>query len=106
MTSFRTEAILTPIIWELVLKSGDRPAGAWMPLSLGQVCSCWFSCKFIPVLNQCIGTGGTVAGVGQYLKSKNEDILIAIADPEGSGLYNKVGAGLYIYPQEADNFRR
>ncbi|KIK09826.1 hypothetical protein K443DRAFT_433 [Laccaria amethystina LaAM-08-1] len=36
------------------------------------------------------GTGGTVAGVGQYLKSANENIRVAIADPEGSGLYNKV----------------
>ena len=77
-----------------------------MPLSLGQVSSSWFPCKFISVLNQSIGTGGTVAGVGQYLKSKNEDILIAIADPQGSGLYNKVGAGLYIYLREADNFCR
>jgi cysteine synthase A len=36
------------------------------------------------------GTGGTVAGVGHYLKSMSQDILVAIADPEGSGLYNKV----------------
>ena len=36
------------------------------------------------------GTGGTVAGVGQYLKSMNQDVFVAIADPEGSGLYNKV----------------
>ena|SRR6266545_2008036 len=36
------------------------------------------------------GTGGTVAGTGQYLKSMNEDIYIAIADPDGSGLFNKV----------------
>jgi cysteine synthase A len=37
-----------------------------------------------------IGTGGTIAGVGRYLKSENEDVIIALADPEGSGLYNKV----------------
>lgn len=36
------------------------------------------------------GTGGTVAGVGHYLKSMSQDVLVAIADPEGSGLYNKV----------------
>ncbi|KAF7427906.1 hypothetical protein PC9H_007123 [Pleurotus ostreatus] len=30
------------------------------------------------------------AGVGQYLKSMNEDVIVALADPEGSGLYNKV----------------
>ena len=48
---------------------------------------------------QSIGTGGTVAGVGQYLKSKNEDIVVAIADPEGSGLYNKVGSRRCILPR-------
>jgi cysteine synthase len=37
-----------------------------------------------------VGTGGTVAGVGRYLKSKDENIIVAISDPEGSGLYNKV----------------
>jgi cysteine synthase A len=36
------------------------------------------------------GTGGTVAGTGQYLKSMDPDVFVAIADPEGSGLYNKV----------------
>lgn len=38
-----------------------------------------------------LGTGGTIAGVGQYLKAKNGDVIIALSDPEGSGLYNKVG---------------
>lgn len=37
-----------------------------------------------------LGTGGTIAGVGQYLKSKNKDVIVALSDPEGSGLYNKV----------------
>jgi len=98
MIFFRTEATLMPIIWERALKSGGRPAGAWMPSSLAQVSSGWTPCKFLSVLNQNKGTGGTVAGVGKYLKSKNEDILIAIADPEGSGLYNKVGARLRKHP--------
>jgi cysteine synthase A len=40
------------------------------------------------------GTGGTVAGVGRYLKSMNEDVYVAIADPEGSGLFNKVKHGV------------
>lgn len=30
------------------------------------------------------GTGGTVSGVGRYLKSKNPDIQIIAADPQGS----------------------
>lgn len=35
-----------------------------------------------------VGTGGTLAGVSNYLKEKNKDIRIGLADPEGSALYN------------------
>lgn len=34
-----------------------------------------------------VGTGGTLAGVSRYLKEKNPDIKIALADPMGSALY-------------------
>jgi cysteine synthase A len=34
------------------------------------------------------GTGGTLAGVGTYLKSKRDDIQVVLADPQGSVLYN------------------
>ncbi len=33
------------------------------------------------------GTGGTLAGVGKYLKSKNDAVRIGLADPGGSGLH-------------------
>jgi cysteine synthase A len=59
-----------------------------MRLSVGQVMGL-LPFVSIPHLT-FIGTGGTIAGVGRYLKSKNEDVIIALADPEGSGLYNKV----------------
>ena len=35
-----------------------------------------------------IGTGGTISGVGRYLKEQNRDIVIAVADPLGSCMYN------------------
>jgi len=40
-----------------------------------------------------VGTGGTLAGVSNYLKEKNPDVLIGLADPEGSALcsYHSTG---------------
>ena len=36
------------------------------------------------------GTGGTIAGTSIYLKGVQPDLQVVLADPEGSGLYNKV----------------
>ena len=35
-----------------------------------------------------IGTGGTLSGISQYLKSKNPEISIGLADPHGASMYN------------------
>ncbi len=35
-----------------------------------------------------VGTGGTLAGVGIYLKQRNPEIKIGLADPMGAALYN------------------
>ncbi|MEP4380491.1 MAG: cysteine synthase A [Alphaproteobacteria bacterium] len=35
-----------------------------------------------------VGTGGTLAGVGMYLKSRNADVKIGLADPMGAAIYN------------------
>ena len=35
-----------------------------------------------------VGSGGTLAGIGMYLKEKNPDVLIGLADPMGAALYN------------------
>lgn len=31
-----------------------------------------------------------MAGIGRFIKSMNENVIVAISDPDGSGLYNKV----------------
>jgi cysteine synthase A len=40
-----------------------------------------------------IGTGGTIAGVSSYLREKNKDIVIGIADPRGAAMYNLFAHG-------------
>ncbi|MEK9661749.1 MAG: cysteine synthase A [Alphaproteobacteria bacterium] len=35
-----------------------------------------------------VGTGGTLAGVGLYLKEQSKDVKIGLADPMGAALYN------------------
>ncbi|KAG2338914.1 PALP-domain-containing protein [Suillus weaverae] len=52
------------------------------------------------------GTGGTIAGIGQFLKSMNEEVQVVLADPEGSGLYNKVKHGVMYDRREAEGTKR
>jgi cysteine synthase A len=40
-----------------------------------------------------VGTGGTLAGVGMYLKQRNPGIVIAAADPMGAAIYSFVKTG-------------
>lgn len=35
-----------------------------------------------------IGTGGTISGVGRYLRERNPDVLVAVTDPMGSCMYH------------------
>ena len=52
------------------------------------------------------GTGGTIAGVAAFLTSKIPDIEIVLADPQGSGLYNKVKHGIMYNSMEAEGSRK
>lgn len=40
-----------------------------------------------------VGTGGTLAGISRFLKERNDNIQIVLADPMGSALYNWVTTG-------------
>lgn len=52
------------------------------------------------------GTGGTISGVALALKPRLPALKIVLADPQGSGLYNKVKYGVMFSPTEAEGTRR
>ena len=52
------------------------------------------------------GTGGTIAGTGQYLKTHAPEVLVVLSDPEGSGLFNKVRYGVMFDPKEREGTKR
>ena len=51
------------------------------------------------------GTGGTLAGVARYLKSKDPSVECYLVDPPGSSLYNKVTRGVLYTREEAEGKR-
>ena len=51
------------------------------------------------------GTGGTLAGVAKYLKSKDPTVECYLVDPPGSSLYNKVTRGVLYTREEAEGKR-
>ncbi|KAK5732738.1 Cysteine synthase 2 [Elasticomyces elasticus] len=52
------------------------------------------------------GTGGTVSGVALALKLLLPEMKVVLADPQGSGLYNKVKYGVMFSATEAEGTRR
>lgn len=52
------------------------------------------------------GTGGTIAGVARYLKSRLPEVSIVLADPQGSGLYNRIKYGVLFDAKEREGTRR
>ena len=52
------------------------------------------------------GTGGTIAGVAKFLKAKAPDVRIVLADPQGSGLHNRIMYGVMFDTKEKEGTRR
>ena len=52
------------------------------------------------------GTGGTIAGVARYLKPRVEGLKIVLADPQGSGLFNRIKFGVMFDAREKEGTRR
>jgi len=52
------------------------------------------------------GTGGTLSGVALFLKSKLPQLKVVLADPQGSGLYNKIKHGVMFHSLEREGTRR
>lgn len=52
------------------------------------------------------GTGGTISGVALALKPLLPDMKVVLADPQGSGLYNKIKYGVMFSSTEAEGTRR
>ncbi|ORY09455.1 tryptophan synthase beta subunit-like PLP-dependent enzyme [Clohesyomyces aquaticus] len=52
------------------------------------------------------GTGGTISGVALYLKQRLPYLRVVLADPPGSGLYNRVKYGVMFDSKEREGTRR
>lgn len=52
------------------------------------------------------GTGGTISGVALFLKPRIPNLTVVLADPQGSGLYNRVRYGVMFDLKEREGTRR
>ncbi|KAI8083417.1 tryptophan synthase beta subunit-like PLP-dependent enzyme [Thamnidium elegans] len=52
------------------------------------------------------GTGGTLSGITCYLKERVNNLKVFLADPQGSGLFNKVKYNVMYSPTEQEGNRR
>lgn len=52
------------------------------------------------------GTGGTLSGVTCYLKEHVQKLKVFLADPQGSGLFNKVKYNVMYAPTEQEGTRK
>lgn len=52
------------------------------------------------------GTGGTISGVARFLKPLLPRLTVVLADPQGSGLFNRVVYGVMFDVKEREGTRR
>ncbi|KAF9894370.1 hypothetical protein FE257_007873 [Aspergillus nanangensis] len=52
------------------------------------------------------GTGGTISGVALFLKPRIPNLSVVLADPQGSGLFNRVRYGVMFDVKEREGTRR
>ena len=52
------------------------------------------------------GTGGTISGVALFLKPRLPSLKVVLADPQGSGLFNRIKYGVMFDPKEREGTRR
>ncbi|OJD13623.1 hypothetical protein AJ78_05945 [Emergomyces pasteurianus Ep9510] len=52
------------------------------------------------------GTGGTISGVALFLKPRLPKMSVVLADPQGSGLFNRVRYGVMFDVKEREGTRR
>ncbi|KAL9105513.1 MAG: hypothetical protein Q9187_008697 [Circinaria calcarea] len=52
------------------------------------------------------GTGGTITGVARYLKPRLPGLKVVLADPNGSGLFNRIRYGVMFDAREKEGTRR
>jgi cysteine synthase A len=48
------------------------------------------------------GTGGTISGIGRYLKEQSPICRIVLVDPPGSSLFHKIVHGVCYAPEQAE----
>ena len=49
----------------------------------------------VDIFVACVGTGGTISGVGRYLKEKNANIKIVAVEPSSSAVLSGEKAGAH-----------
>ncbi|ANZ74331.1 BA75_01577T0 [Komagataella pastoris] len=52
------------------------------------------------------GTGGTIAGCARFFKEQKRQVKVFLADPQGSGLYNRIKHGVMFDTVEKEGTRR